>query len=97
MSRWSLAFVCSTLLLVAVPRVGGAPLTVDYVDAVTGSEWAGLDQTEAISWSEVAAVCSQDGTTPCSANIGICPESCRKALWRDAPAERLLTLPPYAA
>jgi len=33
-----------------------------------------------------------------SANaVGICPESCRKAFWRDAPAERLLTLPPYAA
>ena len=25
------------------------------------------------------------------------PESCRKAFWRDAPAERRLTLPPYAA
>ena len=27
----------------------------------------------------------------------ICPESCRKAFWRNAPAERRLTLPPYAA
>jgi hypothetical protein len=25
------------------------------------------------------------------------PESCRKAFWRSAPAERELTLPPYAA
>jgi hypothetical protein len=29
--------------------------------------------------------------------VGICPESCRKALWRNAPAERRLTLSPYAA
>jgi hypothetical protein len=27
----------------------------------------------------------------------ICPESCRKAFSRNAPAERRLTLPPYAA
>jgi hypothetical protein len=32
-----------------------------------------------------------------SSQEGICPGSCRKALWRDAPAERLLTVPPYAA
>jgi type I restriction enzyme S subunit len=29
--------------------------------------------------------------------LRICPESCRKAFWRNAPAERRLTLPPYAA
>jgi len=27
----------------------------------------------------------------------MCPESCRKASWRSPPAERELTLPPYAA
>ena len=28
---------------------------------------------------------------------GMCPESCRKAFWRNAPADWLTTLPRYAA
>ena len=33
----------------------------------------------------------------CEVKFGMCPESCRKASWRKAPADWLTTLPRYAA
>jgi hypothetical protein len=47
-----------------------APLTVDYVDSVTGWEWADLTQTTGLTWNQVNTACSQDGVTACASDIG---------------------------
>jgi hypothetical protein len=46
------------------PLVYADSLTIfpQYIDSVTGYEWATLDDTSNFSWDEIATVCPQDGT-----------------------------------
>jgi hypothetical protein len=47
------------------PCIDAAPLTVTYVDSVTGWEWAEAGEITDLSWNDIAAVCPQDGSTAC--------------------------------
>jgi Ca2+-binding RTX toxin-like protein len=71
MSRAVLATVC-TIVFVAV-LAGGAPATAappNPHDDGAGKEWRALYQTTGLTWTQVAAICPQDGVTPCSGSIG---------------------------
>jgi hypothetical protein len=68
MKRASVIMV--TFILTCSPTLAAAPLTVDYLDPVSGWEWADLTETTQLSWDQVSTVCAQDGVTACSANLG---------------------------
>ncbi len=51
-------------------RGEATPLTVDYLDPVTGWEWADLTDTLGLTWLEVSKACPQDGVTACTDDIG---------------------------
>jgi hypothetical protein len=55
-----------TLFLGVAPAFAG---TVDYTDAL-GNEWRDLTETLGFSWTEVDAVCANDGASTCSGSIG---------------------------
>lgn len=64
------AFVVLSLLVVDVADTHAAPITVAYVDTVTGMEWAQVTDSVGFAWSEVAGACATDGTTACASNLG---------------------------
>ena len=51
----------------AMPASAAPP---DPVDDGFGREWRQLYETSALTWSQVAQICPQDGETPCSGSIG---------------------------
>lgn len=53
-----------------VPSLEAAPLTVTYLDSVTGWEWAEVAELTGLTWNQLDTACSQDGLTPCAADIG---------------------------
>jgi hypothetical protein len=40
------------------------------VDEGNGREWRQIPETASVSWASIAAVCPQDGVTPCSGAVG---------------------------
>jgi len=63
----SLAIALS--LFAAVSKSAAAPLSVAYVDNLTGLEWAQVTGSTGFQWWEVDAVCANDGSTACSSNL----------------------------
>lgn len=44
-------------------------IVVEYTDSA-GRKWADLTTTPKVSWNDLSAVCSRDGSTPCSGSVG---------------------------
>jgi hypothetical protein len=58
------------IVLVAVAGSAGAAPPEDLSDDGTGKRWRQVTETLGLSWEQVAAVCPQDGATPCSGAVG---------------------------
>jgi hypothetical protein len=54
----------------AAAESGAAPWTVAYLDSTTGREWAQLTGSTGFYWWEVDAVCANNGSVACTANLG---------------------------
>lgn len=61
--------VLLSTLVVGVAESRATPITVAYVDTVTGMEWAQVTDSVGFAWWEVAGVCATDGATTCSSNL----------------------------
>ena len=58
-----------TLFVTVVPSTAD-PLTVAYLDSVSGWEWAQVTDTTGLTWDQISGVCGIDGVSACSADIG---------------------------
>jgi hypothetical protein len=69
--RCYLSVLCVLVVaLLCGARDGGAlPLSVAYVDSVTGTEWAQVAEATGYHHSQYETVCATDGATACTANL----------------------------
>lgn len=65
----SLSFALSLVVFGPVSDSAALPLSVAYIDTVTGMEWAQVAETTGFAWYEVAGVCATDGATACGTNL----------------------------
>ncbi len=63
-----IVFVALVAVAGAVPVVAAPP--EDLSDDGTGKRWRQVTETLGLTWDELAAVCPQDGSTPCSGAVG---------------------------
>lgn len=56
-------------LAISLPLLAASGATAN-VDDGQGKDWRQLTETTGLSWNQVAAVCPQDGATPCSGAVG---------------------------
>ncbi|HYI23433.1 MAG TPA: calcium-binding protein [Candidatus Limnocylindrales bacterium] len=59
----AMAFVLAVL-------AGGQSAVAASFSGPDGKEWRQLYETTSVSWNQVAAICPQDGVTPCEGSIG---------------------------
>jgi hypothetical protein len=60
-------FAAIFALVLSALSVGAQSATVDEGN---GREWRQIPETASVSWASIAAICPQDGATPCSGFIG---------------------------
>lgn len=66
---WCVSLVIALSFFGAVSKSAAAPLSVAYLDTLTGLEWAQVTGSTGFQWWEVDAVCANDGSTACSSNL----------------------------
>jgi hypothetical protein len=75
-------------LLASVVPVKADPLSVAYLDSVSGWEWAQVSDTTGLTWDDISGVCGIDGQTACTGDLGT------KGLggWTWATSQQVLSL-----